>query len=260
MKILFIGDVVGGSGRRVLEKHLRSLQHKHDIDFTVANGENAAGGAGINKKAYQELLDYGVDAFTMGNHVWDNKDIFNFIDQGAKIVRPANLPAVSPGAGCAVFQAGEVSVALINLLGRVFMPGVDCPFLTADRLIKELSAQTPYIIVDMHAEATSEKMALGWYLDGRVSAVLGTHTHIQTNDARLLPKGSGYITDVGMTGPRDSVLGVDKDAVIRRFITHLPTRFEPAAGDIQFNGIILDLHPGGSCRGIEVLNFVEPSF
>ena len=259
MKILFIGDIVGNPGRRMLERHLRSLQHEHSIDFTVANGENAAGGAGINKKVYQELLDSGVDAFTMGNHVWDNKDIFNFIDQGAKIVRPANLPASSPGAGYAVFQAGGVSLALVNLLGRVYMPSVDCPFLTAEHLLKKLSSQTPYIIVDIHAEATSEKMALGWYLDGKASAVLGTHTHIQTNDARVLPKGAGYITDVGMTGPRDSVLGVDKDTVIRRFVTQLPTRFEPAAGDLQFNGVVLDLRDDGRCRAIEVLNFMEPS-
>jgi len=260
LKILFIGDVVGGPGRRILEKRLRSLQHEHDIDFTVANGENAAGGAGINKKAYQELLDSGVDAFTMGNHVWDNKDIFSFIDQGAKIVRPANLPASSPGIGCAVFEAGGFSVALINILGRVYMPGVDCPFLTADHLLKTLSPPTPYVVVDIHAEATSEKVTMGWYLDGRVSAVIGTHTHVQTNDARILPKGTAYITDVGMTGPRDSVLGVDKDAVIRRFVTHLPTRFEPAAGDLQFNGVILDLDSGGRCRSMETINFMEPSF
>ncbi len=258
MRMLFVGDVVGRPGREALEQHLAKVQWKYKIDFTVVNGENASGRAGLNKKGLAEMLTLGIDAVTMGNHVWDNKDIYNFIDREERLLRPANLPAETPGRGWRVFACGDKQVAVINLLGRVYMGSwqPDCPFHTVDAILAEVQKITPYIFVDWHAEATSEKVAMGWHLDGRVSAVSGTHTHVQTNDARILPKGTGYLTDVGMTGPRDSVLGLDPEPVIKRFITQMPCPYGLAAGENQFNAVVFDLEDTGKTKNVETISFV----
>lgn len=259
MRILFIGDVVAAPGRHILEKHLGRLQREYNIDFTIVNGENSSGGFGMNKKAYNEMTDLGVDAFTMGNHIWDNKDIFNFIDQDTKIVRPANFPSNLPGAPWRIFDVQGQKIAITNVVGRVYMPPAECPYAAVDAIITQVRQLTPLVIVDIHAEATSEKMAMGWYLDGRVSAVLGTHTHVQTNDARILPKGTAYISDAGMTGPRDSVLGMDKDIIVKKFTTGMPVRFEIATGDLQFNAVVFEVDANGRALSIETINFFEPA-
>ena len=265
-KILFIGDIVANPGRRVLEKNLRRLQDEYCIDFTVANGENSSGGFGMSKSAFDELCAIGIDAFTMGNHTWDKKELATFIDKETNIVRPLNFSDCQHGVGFRVFQLGEQRLALINMIGQIFMQPADCPFAAADKLLAELSLQMEqqgetinYIIVDMHAEATSEKMAMGWYLDGRVSAVLGTHTHVQTNDARLLPKGTAYITDVGMTGPHDSILGMDPDLVLRRFLAKRSSKLQPAAGDLQINAVVLELLTNGRAANIKTINLIDPA-
>ena len=249
MRLLFIGDVVGAAGRRMVLEHLPRLLEEKQIDFTVANGENAANGFGINRRCFEELYACGVDCFTMGNHTFDNKDIYNFIDREPALLRPANYPPGVPGHGTAVFTVLGKRLRIINLIGRIFLPGADCPFRTVDRLLGEETAD--WTLVDMHAEATSEKVAMGWYCDGRVSAVVGTHTHVPTADARLLHRGTGYVTDAGMTGPRDSVLGVDKDIIIQRFLTGISPRFETASGDLQFNAVLFDLNDDGTCSSVE---------
>lgn len=260
MRILFIGDIVGKPGRDILRQQLRNIQDKFKIDFTIANGENAAGGAGINKKIFEEISNYGVDVVTMGNHVWDKKEIISFIDSEPRLIRPANYPPLVPGKGFNIFSVHkEVKIAVINLSGRVYLPSLDCPFQTIDQIYHQVKELTPHIIVDFHGEATSEKQAMGWYLDGRASAVLGTHTHVQTADARILNRGTGYITDVGMTGPRDSVLGVDKDLVIKKFTTQMPVRFEVARGDIQFNAVILELNNKGQTISIFPFQSIQES-
>ena len=259
-RILFIGDIVAGAGRGIVERNLRRLQQDLNIDFTIANGENSAHGFGMSKKTYLELSSFGIDAFTLGNHSWDNREIFSFLEQTQNIIRPANMEGNFPGQGCRIFELGEMKLAIINLLGQIYMSPAGCPFAQMNRLLEALSGKATNIIVDMHAEATSEKMALGWYLDGKVSAVLGTHTHIQTNDARILPKGTAYITDVGMTGPRDSVLGMDRELVLRRFITKKSNRLHPALGDVQFNAVVLDISSDGTAKKIEFCNLVENQF
>lgn len=252
LRILFIGDIVGKPGRVIIERQINSLQKKYNIDFTIANGENAAGGKGINRKIFQELSNYGIDVITMGNHVWDRKEIFDIIDSERRLLRPANYPQGTPGLGWNIYSLDkETKIAVINLAGRIYLPSLNCPFQVVDTILKEIKQITPIIIVDFHAEATSEKNAMGWYLDGRVSAVLGTHTHVQTGDERLLKRGTAYITDVGMTGPRDSVLGIDKDLIIKKFTTQLPVRFEIAAGDIQLNGVVLDIDQSGRVSSIQ---------
>lgn len=262
MKVLFIGDIVGSPGRHITERRLPELLERYGVDFVIANGENSAGGAGINRKVFEELKNIGVDCFTMGNHTWDNKELLQFIDQERRIVRPANYSPGLPGQGCQVFSLpnGE-KLAVCNLIGRIYLPPAECPFAAINAILAKLKqdATVRYIIVDFHAEATSEKMAMGWYLDGRVSAVIGTHTHIQTNDARILPRGTAYLTDAGMTGPRDSVLGVDKDIIIEKMLTNMPLRFETARGDLQFNGLVLDLAPDGKARAMELVNFYDPA-
>lgn len=261
LKILFVGDIVGKPGRVILQRQLRDIQEKYDIDFTVANGENAAGGNGINKKIVGELFSYGVDMITMGNHVWDKKEIFDFIDHEPGIIRPANYPKGSPGKGWNIYNIKDITkIAVINLSGRVFLPALDCPFQVVESILSEIREITPIILVDFHAEATSEKLAMGWYLDGRVAAVLGTHTHVQTADARLLKKHTAYITDVGMTGPRDSILGVDKDLVIKKFRTQLPVRFEVANGDIQLNAVIIEVNEDGKATEIFPLQTILESY
>lgn len=242
MKILFIGDIVGSPGREAVKKLLPGLIKEHGLEFVVANAENSAGGSGITRRIADELFDCGVGALTSGDHIWKKKDIFDFIDKDPRILRPVNFPAGAPGSGYAVFNSkGGVKVGVINVNGRVFMEALDCPFRSAEKAMQELSAQTKIIIVDIHAEATSEKAALGWYLDGAVSAIIGTHTHIQTADERILPKGTAYLTDAGMAGPLDSVIGRKIEDVLQRFLTCIPRGFEVAAENIQLQGAVVDI-------------------
>jgi hypothetical protein len=219
-----------------------SLKKEFNLDFVIANGENAAGGKGITEDTARELFSYGVDVLTMGNHVWNKREAFEYIDRERRIVRPANYPPGVPGLGHAVYDArGKIAVGVINLAGRIFLQPIDCPFRKADQILSGLKDKARIVIVDFHAEATSEKVAMGWYLSGRVSAVVGTHTHVQTADDRILPGGTAYITDLGMTGPSDSVIGVKKDVAIQKFTTQIPQHFEVAAGPFQFNGVIIDI-------------------
>ncbi|WP_251549186.1 TIGR00282 family metallophosphoesterase [Neobacillus muris] len=230
MNLLFIGDVVGSPGRDMVKEYLPRLKEKYRPHITIINGENAAGGKGITEKIYRQFLEQGAQAVTLGNHSWDNRDIFEFINDAKYLARPANLPKDTPGQGMIFLKLNHLEAAIINLQGRTFMNPIDDPFRKADELIEAARTRTPFIFVDFHAEVTSEKQALGWYLDGRVSAVVGTHTHVQTADHRILPGGTAYLTDVGMTGPYDGILGVEKEAVLKRFLTSLPSRFEVAEG------------------------------
>ncbi|MDP3731505.1 MAG: TIGR00282 family metallophosphoesterase [Candidatus Omnitrophota bacterium] len=242
MRILFIGDIVGSPGREAIKGLLPELQKEHQLDFVIANAENAAGGSGITPKVAQELFEAGVNVLTSGDHIWKKREIFELIDKEERILRPLNFPAGVPGRGACSFRAKNGSrIGVVNVQGRVFMEALECPFKTTRQAIEELSKGTKIIIVDIHAEATSEKVALGWYLDGKVSAVLGTHTHIQTADEKILPGGSAYITDVGMTGPLDSVIGRRIEDVLERFITGVPVRFEVAQENIQLQGAVLDI-------------------
>lgn len=251
---MFIGDIVGKPGREAIKIFLKKLQSDYQIDLTVANAENAAGGKGLTKEIAEELYDSGIQFLTMGNHVWDQRSIMNFIDREQRLVRPANYPTGAPGKGHGIVRVGGQKVGILNLSGRVFLPPLDDPFSGAIRYINQLRGETSIILVDFHAEATSEKMALGWFLDGKVSAVLGTHTHIQTADARLLELGTAYITDVGMTGPRDSILGVKKEIAINRFLTQLPVKFEIATGVVQLNAVVLEIDEvSGKAKRIEAI-------
>ena len=257
MRLLFIGDIMGNAGQEIVLNWLPDLLREEQIDFTIANGENATGGFGLSKKHFQRLIDCGVDAITMGNHTWDNKDIYRYIDHEPRIVRPANYHASLPGRGWRTYSVGEEKLVLINLIGRVFMKPCDCPFATVDHILSQV--ENEIVVVDFHGEATSEKVAMGWHLDGKVAAVVGTHTHVQTNDARILPRGTGYLTDVGMTGPRDSVLGVEKEIILERFITGFSPRFETARGDRQFNAVLFDIGEDHRCQEVKLLNFWEPA-
>jgi len=237
-----IGDIVGQPGRTAVSAMIDKIKSNYHIDFVVANGENAAGGIGITETISRDLLDLGIDVLTMGNHVWDKKEVFEFIDEEERIIRPANYPGNPPGHGLGLFQVKNFgTIGVMNISGRVFMNDLDCPFRTADVCIDELKKKTNAILVDFHAEATSEKVAMGWYLKGKVSAVVGTHTHVQTADERVLSEGTAYITDVGMTGPMDSVIGVEKDLVIQRFLTQLPTRFSVARGPMVLSAVAIDV-------------------
>ena len=241
MNILVIGDIVGKPGRRALKGLLTGLQKEYDIHFTIANAENAAGGRGINQEVFREIIDAGVDVCTMGNHVWDNRDIFTFIDDEPRIVRPANYPGDCPGQGFHVYTAGfNKKVAVVNVSGRVFLGALDCPFQAMESILTDLQGKTDLIIVDFHGEATSEKLAFAYCFAGRVDAVLGTHTHIMTADERIMPGDTAYITDLGMTGPVDSILGMEKEQVIQRFLTQRPVRFEVARGAAQLQGVVLN--------------------
>ncbi|MGR6835702.1 TIGR00282 family metallophosphoesterase [Syntrophomonas erecta] len=241
MNILIIGDIVGRPGRRAIRSLLPGIVNDNRIDFVIANGENAAGGRGLSREVMHELLNAGIDVLTMGNHVWDNKEIFQFADDEPRLIRPINYPGETPGQGYHIYTAGfNQRIAVINASGRVFLPPLDCPFVAVEEVIKNMEP-VDYIIVDFHAEATSEKQAFGYYFDGKVTAVVGTHTHIQTADERILPQGTAYITDLGMTGPVDSILGMKKDLVLQRFLTQRPVRFEVAGGSVQLQGIILEL-------------------
>ncbi|KKB38904.1 TIGR00282 family metallophosphoesterase [Bacillus thermotolerans] len=242
MKILFIGDVVGSLGRDMISEYVPMLKKKYSPDWTIVNGENAAAGRGITEKIYRKFLADGADAVTLGNHAWDNKEVFDFIDHAREIVRPANFPEGAPGTGLIFVKKAGTEVAIINLQGRTFMPALDCPFKKAEELVAKARERTPVIFVDFHAEATSEKQALGWFLDGKVSAIVGTHTHVQTADNRVLPKGTAYLSDVGMTGPYDAILGMEKEAVMKKFITSLPVRFEvPKSGRTQLSACLIDV-------------------
>ncbi|MCK9603275.1 MAG: TIGR00282 family metallophosphoesterase [Candidatus Omnitrophica bacterium] len=242
MKILFIGDIVGRPGREAIKNLLPGLKKEYGLDFVIANAENASGGSGITLSVAEELFASGVDVLTSGDHIWKKREIFDIINQEARILRPVNFPPGTPGSGSGLFKVKDkFKVGVINVNGRVFMEPLECPFRATKQAQEELHKDTPIIIVDIHAEATSEKVALGWYLDGKVSAVLGTHTHIQTADEKILPGGTAYITDVGMTGPYDSVIGRRKEDVLERFITSVPVRFEVAEDNIQLHGAIIDI-------------------
>ena len=242
MKVIFIGDIVGSIGREAVEKYLPRLKKKYMPDVVIANGENAAAGRGITQKIYQELLRIGVDVITMGNHTWDNKDIFEFIDDAEYLIRPANFSEEAPGKGMVQISKNGVTLSVINLHGRVFLPPHEDPFAMADELVVEARKTSPLVFVDFHAEVTSEKIALGWHLDGRVSALVGTHTHVQTADARIYPGGTAYITDVGMTGPYDEILGMKKESVIYKFQTNMPARFEvPKEGREVLSGFFVEI-------------------
>ncbi len=252
MKILFIGDVVGSPGRNAIAKLLPGLKKELGLSFVIANAENIAGGSGITPSTVKELFDAGVNVLTSGDHIWKKAGTEELVNSDDRIVRPANYPSGAPGAGWNLFNVNNLKVGVVNLNGRVFMDPIECPFKSALAAYEDLIKQTKIIIVDIHAEATSEKVALGWYLDGKVSAVLGTHTHIQTADEKILPNGTAYITDVGMTGPYDSVIGRRVDNVLHRFLTCLPTKFEVAEGNVQLHGAVVDIDEStGKARSIE---------
>lgn len=252
MRILFIGDIVGKVGRDAITTYLPKLKQHYRPTATIVNAENAAHGKGITEKIYKQLLREGVDFMTMGNHTYGQRQIYEFIDDAKRMVRPANFPDEAPGIGMRYMQINDMKLAVINLQGRAFMQDIDDPFKKADALVKEAQKETPFIFVDFHAETTSEKNAMGWYLDGRVSAVVGTHTHIQTSDNRVLPNGTGYITDVGMTGFYDGILGINKDEVIYRFISSLPQRHVvPDEGRAVLSGVVIDLDKEGKTKHIE---------
>jgi 2',3'-cyclic-nucleotide 2'-phosphodiesterase len=255
MNILVIGDVVGSPGRGILRKALPVVFRKHDIDYCIANVENAAGGFGVTKEVCDELLDAGIDCLTSGNHIWDKREIIGVIDLIPQLLRPLNYPDRQPGRGSHVGRGkrSRVPVATLNLSGRVFMNGaIDDPFTLGLAEVERLRKEAPVVIVDMHGEASSEKMALGYYLDGLVSAVVGTHTHVPTCDHRVLPKGTAYCTDIGMTGPYDSVIGVEKDMIINRFLSGMPGRFETAKGDPRLAAVVVTVDPEtGRAQGID---------
>jgi len=242
LKVLLIGDITGSPGRNILGEKLHALQKKESIDFTIANAENAAGGSGITPAIANELFSYNIDVLTSGDHIWRKKEIVEFIARENRVLRPANYPDDAPGQGFCIYESrsGE-KIGVVNLLGRVFMQPIDCPFRKVAECIEQISSITKTIFVDMHAEATSEKVALGWYLDGKVSCIYGTHTHVQTADEKILPHNTAYITDIGMTGPFDSVIGRNKEQILERFITQMPTRFEMADKDVRINGAIVDV-------------------
>jgi metallophosphoesterase (TIGR00282 family) len=255
MNILMIGDVVGSPGRTILKKALPVVFRKYDVDYCVANVENAAGGFGVTKEVCDEILDAGVDCLTSGNHIWDKKEILGVIDLIPQLLRPLNYPARQPGRGSHVGRGKRtgVPVATLNLSGRVFMNGaMDDPFELGLREVERLRREAKVVLVDMHGEATSEKAAIGCYLDGLVSALVGTHTHVPTCDHRVLPKGTAYCTDLGMTGPYESVIGVEKDAVLHRFVSGMPSRFETAKGDPRFAAVVVDVdEQTGRARSID---------
>jgi metallophosphoesterase (TIGR00282 family) len=253
VRLLFVGDVVGSPGRRALDALLPGLRERHAPDFVVVNGENAAGGVGITERIARGILELGVDAITLGNHAFRHTDVYEYLDREPRIVRPANYPRADPGRGHTVVERDGVRLGVVNLAGTVFLDPWRSPFPEADAILAELRDGTDHVLVDFHAEATSEKVAMGWYLDGRVTACVGTHTHVPTADARVLPGGTAYVTDVGMTGPRDGVIGVQRDQAIKRFLTQTPVKFETAGGDSWLNAVLIDAGDEGRARSIEQL-------
>jgi metallophosphoesterase (TIGR00282 family) len=242
LKILFIGDVFGDAGVRTLENSLRDIREEYEIDICIANAENASPrGIGLNRAASAALLGHGVDVITLGNHTWKDRDIFKILGESENVIRPANYPAGSPGSGSVVVNAGKASVGVICVMGRIYMDCADCPFVALDHEIGKVSRATNLIFVDAHCEATSEKCALAHYADGRVSCVAGTHTHVQTADERILAGGTAFITDVGMTGPSEGIIGMERNKIIRRLKSQIPERYEPAQGRRQFSAIVADI-------------------
>jgi 2',3'-cyclic-nucleotide 2'-phosphodiesterase len=240
MNILFIGDIVGRPGRELIRKGVRALAEKHEADLVIANAENAAAGFGITRDIGDTILEHGVDVMTSGNHIWDKKDVLEYIVTEPRLLRPANYPAGAPGRGSYVARTGDGrEVGVINVMGRVFMTPIDDPFAVVLREIEAIRHRTRLIVVDFHAEATSEKIAMGWHLDGKATLVVGTHTHVQTADERILPNGTAYMTDAGMTGPHDSIIGMERDPSLARFLTGMPTKFEPATGNPRLNGVLV---------------------
>lgn len=254
LSILFLGDVIGKPGRQVVVDYLNNLEKKPDL--IIANVENAAHGFGLTKDIYTELKTAGIQVFTGGNHTFDRKEIFEFIDESPEIIRPANFPAQTPGKGYCLIETTKTKVGVLNIQGQVFMDNLDSPFAVADKILPELQSQTNVIFVDFHAEATAEKVGMGWYLDGKVSALVGTHTHVQTADERILPGGTAFITDAGPCGPRDGIIGMDKDSVFRRMINHLPSRFEVASGPAKLHGVMIEVDPSsGKANKIERVQY-----
>ncbi len=251
MKILCVGDLVGKGGLDKLRKDLKIIQEAENIDFTIVNGENVASGMGMTKKDYNELCKLNIDVITMGNHTWGKMDIFNFINEN-NIVRPANYSKGVPGHGYTIIEKNNKKIAVINLIGRTDMPVLsENPFNCIDKILNKIQDEVDIIIVDFHAEATAEKIAMGYYLDGRVNAIFGTHTHVQTADEKILKNGTAYITDIGMTGPQDSVIGMDKDVSIKRFVTSLPEKYRVAEGDCTINGIVIEID-NESCKTMSI--------
>ena len=257
MRLLFIGDIVGRPGRDLMRHGVAALVDLHTVDLVIANAENAAAGFGITREIGDQLLDLGVDVMTSGNHIWDKKEALDYIGAEPRLLRPANYPAGVPGNGSYLARTKDGrSIGVINVMGRVFMLNIDDPFTVVLREIQALQARTRIIFVDFHAEATSEKIAMGWHLDGRVTAVVGTHTHVQTADERILPKGTAYLTDVGMTGPHDSVIGVEVEPALGRFLNGLPARFETATGNPRLNAVLIEAdEETGHATDIERLSY-----
>ena len=245
MRIMLVGDVVGRAGRRAFRTITPQLRSEKSIDVVIVNGENSAGGKGFTRKALDELYAGGADVVTAGNHVWDKKDVFAFVDDEPFLVRPANYPDGTPGKGYCIFPFKAANIAVMNLSGRSFMPALDCPFQKADEILAEIGGQADVVVLDFHAETTSEKLAMGHYLDGRADIVVGTHTHVQTADEQILPGGTAYITDLGMVGAHDSILGVRKEIVIQKFRTGMPVRFDMAEGAAEYAAVIVDIDPSG---------------
>jgi len=257
MNIIFVGDIVGSPGREIVAGRLADIVQSRQIDLVIANGENSAAGFGITPRIAEELFAGGIEVLTGGNHIWDKKEILEYISKQPRLVRPANFPEGNPGSGLYLGTARNgVPYAVLDLQGRVFMASNDCPFRAADRELARIPADVHVIFVDIHAEATSEKIAMGWYLDGRVSAVIGTHTHVATADEHVLPGGTAFQTDVGMTGPHSGIIGMDQTAILRKFLDGQPARFEVASGDVQMNTVLLDVdETTGRARSIERLRF-----
>jgi metallophosphoesterase (TIGR00282 family) len=253
VKLLFVGDVVGGIGRRTLATLLPGIRDEHQPDFVVVNGENSAGGVGITQKTARELLDLGADAITLGNHAYRHREVYELLDREERIVRPANYPKGSPGRGHTVIERDGVRLGVVNLSGLVFLQAVRSPFAEIDAALAELRERADFVLVDMHAEATSEKVAMGWHLDGRVTACVGTHTHIATADARVLPGGTAYVTDVGMTGPRGGVIGVKREQAVERFLTLTNVRFETSDEDPWLNALLVEAGDDGRATRVEQL-------
>lgn len=241
MNILITGDMVGGPGRKIFARVVHQMRERHAVDFVVANAENAAGGKGVTKVIASELLDGGADVLTMGDHMWDQREIASYLDTEKRLLRPANFAPGCPGRGIVTIESPKGRVTVINLIGRVFMPPADCPFRTVDTLLAKEPNMGKVILVDMHAEATSEKIAMGRHLDGRVSAVVGSHTHVQTSDEMILPKKTAYLTDLGMTGPKDSIIGRDYASVMTKFLTGMPSKFEIAEHQVALEGVLIDV-------------------
>jgi hypothetical protein len=253
VKLLFIGDVVGSTGRTVVEGLLPGLIESEGVDFAVVNGENASGGVGITPKVAMALFGAGADAITLGNHAFRHRDVYELLDRDERIVRPANYPKAAPGRGYTVVEKNGVRLGVVNLSGMLFLEAARSPFPEADAILGELRGRTDHVLVDMHAEATSEKVAMGWHLDGRVTACVGTHTHVATADARVLPGGTAYVTDVGMTGARGGVIGVRREQALSRFLTQVPARFEPSDVDPWLNAVLIEAADSGVATGIRQL-------